>query len=73
MRIRINDPRATRELLNALQAADCLAECTSEDELEVDVPWIEGDGDERQAHMELSFFVKAWEAQRPGLVTVVTP
>ncbi|MBD0328508.1 MAG: hypothetical protein ICV64_00160 [Thermoleophilia bacterium] len=69
MRIRINDPTAADELLAALAAADCVAERTDDDAVEVDVRWA--DGDHRQAEIELSFFVKAWQAQRPGLVAVV--
>jgi hypothetical protein len=73
MKIRISDPAAAHELLDALTAADCVAERKAENLLEVDVPWVAGEDDERQARMELSFFVKAWEASRPGFVAVVTP
>jgi hypothetical protein len=73
MRIQISDPEAASELLDALAAAECVAEQTADDVLEVDVPWVDGEDDERQAHIELSFFVSAWQAGRPGLAAVVTP
>ena len=72
MKIHVNDPTAADELLDALAAADCVAERADDGVLEVDVPWANGDDDERQAVIELSFFVKAWEARRPGLVAVVS-
>lgn len=72
MKIRVNDPRAAKELLAALAAVDCVAERTSYDTVQVEMPWIEDPADERQAEMELSFFVRAWGAGRPGLDAVVT-
>ena len=71
MKIRVNDPGAAPELLDALVAADCVAERTADDVLEVDVSWVDTEDDERQAAIELSFFVKAWLAQRPGLVAAL--
>ncbi len=72
MKIRVNDPEVAKELLAALAALDCAAEQTSHDTVAVDMPWINDATDERQAEMELSFFVKAWGAGRPGLAAVVT-
>jgi hypothetical protein len=72
MRIRLNDPGAAPDLVDALAAADCVAEPTEDGVVKVDVPWASAEGDERQAEIELCFFLRAWEAQRPGLVAVVT-
>ena len=72
MEIRVNDPQFAAELADALTATDCVAERTSADTLRVSLPWIGDREDERQATMELSFFVKAWSADRPGLDAVVT-
>ena len=72
MTIRVNDPRAAEELRSALEAAECVAQRTAADTLEVEFPWADADGDERQARLELAFFIEAWQANRPGLAAVVT-
>ena len=72
MKIRVNNPHVTDELRSALEAVDCVAARTADDTLEVEIPWIEADADERQAHLELAFFVRAWQASYPGLAAFVT-
>jgi hypothetical protein len=67
MKIRVNNPSRADELRAALEAADCRAARTADDTVQVEIPWIESPGDVRQARLELAFFVKAWEAQHPGL------
>ena len=72
MRIRVNDPHAADDLRSALEAAECVAARTADDTLEVELPPGDPFGDARQALLELAFFVKAWEANRPGVAAVVT-
>jgi hypothetical protein len=69
VRIRVSNPRVAGDLLDALAAADCSGCQTEPDTVEVDIPWA--DDDPVQAHMELVFFVKAWEARHPGLNATV--
>ncbi len=71
MTIRFSDPRIADDLLEALGAADCIAERVADDTVEVEIPWVERADDRRQAEVELVFFVRAWEAQHPGLATLV--
>jgi hypothetical protein len=37
----------------------------------VEVPWARTDVDLHQARLELAFFVRAWEAQHPGLTAAL--
>jgi hypothetical protein len=67
MKIRLSHPGRADELRAALEAADCRAARTADDTVQVEIPWVETDGDVHQARLELTFFVKAWEAQHPGL------
>ena len=73
MKIRLSNPGVADALREALEAADCVAERESDDTLDVDVGWINGGegSDKNQARLELAFFVRAWEAQHPGLTAVV--
>jgi hypothetical protein len=71
MKIRISHPSRADELRAALEAADCQAARTADDTVDVEIPWAETAGDLRQAWLELAFFVKAWEAQHPGLTAAV--
>ena len=71
MKIRLSHPSRADELRAALEAADCRAARTAADTVQVDFPWAETAGDTIQARMELAFFVKAWEAQHPGLKALV--
>jgi hypothetical protein len=67
MKIRLSHPGRADDLRAALEAADCRAARTSDDTVQVEIPWAETAGDVHQARIELAFFVKAWEAQHPGL------
>ncbi len=72
MKIRVSNPVAADDLRQALEAADCVAARESEDTLDVDLPWVDGNvEDARQARLELAFFVRAWQAQHPGLTAVL--
>ncbi len=71
MKIHLSHPGRADELRAALEAADCRAARTAEDVLHVEIPWIETAGDVIQARLELMFFVKAWEAQHPGLTAAL--
>ncbi len=65
VRIHISDPLVAQELADALAAAECTAEWTARNTLHVDISWA--DGDTEQARLELRFFVRAWQARRPGV------
>jgi hypothetical protein len=67
MKIRLSHPDRADDLRAALEAADCRAARTADDTVDVEIPWAETAGDVRQARLELAFFVRAWEAQHPGL------
>jgi hypothetical protein len=67
MKIHLSHPGRAEELREALEAAECRAARTADDVVHVEIPWIETAGDVIQARLELAFFVKAWEAQHPGL------
>lgn len=71
MKIHISDPVVVEELADALAASECTTTRTTRHTLHVDVPWAEVESE--QARMELQFFVKAWEARRPGVRAVVSP
>lgn len=67
MRLRLNRPELAPELVQALNATECLAARTAAETVDVYVPWLaHGDGHE-QAETELLFFVRAWAVTRPGL------
>ena len=67
MRIRLSHPGVAGELRTALEEADCVAALNAEDTLDVELPWAVDDDEARQARLELMFFVRAWQAQHPGL------
>jgi hypothetical protein len=74
MKIRVSHPGRADDLRAALEAADCRAARTAEDTVQVEIPWAETAGDVHQAWLELTFFVRAWQAQHPGLqVALVDP
>lgn len=69
MRIRLNDPGQLDELQRSLRAAECISATLAEDTLVVLHPLALDDEEER---MELSFFLKAWQADRPELEVELT-
>ena len=65
-RIRLDDVAAADELAQALTAADCVAVADSGS---VAVVAVGTDSDDPQgAWLDLSFFLKAWAADHPGIV-----
>ena len=71
MKIQLSDPDAAAPLVAALTNSDCLATQTGFDTVDVVFPWLESEGDARQARMELVFFLRAWASGRPGLRTTL--
>jgi len=69
-RIRLDDAAAADELARALTAADCLAVADFDS---VAVVAVGTDGDDLQgAWLDLSFFVKAWAADHPAVVVLLS-
>ena len=64
MRIRISDSSYRDELAADLLRGDCVATPVAGDALDVVHPTAH---DRREALTELRFFVRAWQARRPGL------
>ena len=62
MLVHVNDPSALKALVRALARADCLCRPSGEQTVHVAHPAA---GDEREARLELTFFLKAWAAQHP--------
>ena len=62
LRIHVNDNAALADLRQALMEADCSIAQVAEDTLLVTDP-LE---DETETRMELAFFLRAWQAKRPG-------
>ena len=68
MRVYVNDPARLEELQAALREASCISVPIDDGTLDVTHPSAL---DEREALIELSFFLRAWQAGRPGaLVTL---
>ncbi len=61
LRIHVNDETALADLREALTDADCSTAQVGEDLLLVTHP-LE---DEAEARLELVFFLRAWQAERP--------
>jgi hypothetical protein len=62
LRIHVNgNPTALSELRQALVDADCSIAQVADDTLLVSHPLT----DETEARMELTFFLRAWQAKRP--------
>jgi hypothetical protein len=61
LRIHVNNATALAELRQALADADCSIAQVEEDTLLVTHP-LE---DEAEARLELAFFLRAWQANRP--------
>jgi hypothetical protein len=62
MLVHVNDPAALKSLVDSLLRADCSCRRTSDQTIHVAHPTAV---DEREARLELSFFLKAWAAQHP--------
>jgi hypothetical protein len=65
MKLLISHPELAPALVSALNETDCVATVTSRDTVEVFMPWLR-DRQDRQAAMELLFFVRAWASDHPG-------
>ena len=63
MRVYVNDPARLEELQAALREAQCVSISIDDDTLDVTHPPAL---DEREARIELTFFLRAWQAARPG-------
>ena len=69
MRVRISDPSLAEELLGFLRRADCIADVGNVEAhaegiaVEVEVPQAY---DDHQARMEVSLYLRVWEAMHPG-------
>lgn len=65
MKLLISHPELAPALVSALNETDCVAARTSRDTVEVFMPW-RLDARDKQAAMELMFFVRAWASDHPG-------
>lgn len=65
LRIRVSQPEAITDLIESLLRGDCVPKQVSEDTCLVLYPYA---ADEREARVELSFFLDAWELMHPGVV-----
>ena len=69
MRVRISDPGLAEELLGFLRRADCIADVGNVQAhaeglaVQVEVPQAY---DDQQARMEVSLYLRVWEAMHPG-------
>jgi hypothetical protein len=69
MRVRISDPGLAEELLGFLRRADCIADVGDVEAhaegiaVQVEVPRAY---DDHQARMEVSLYLRVWEAMHPG-------
>jgi hypothetical protein len=75
MHVRLSDPRLAEELLGFLRRAECIADVGEvKAPVEVEVPRAY---DDEQARMEVSLYLRVWEAMHPGsgveLLTRVKP
>jgi len=67
MRLFVTPSELAPELVRAFNETDCVAARTGAHTVEVLAPWLL-DGDEPEhAATELTFFVRAWAAGRPGV------
>jgi hypothetical protein len=62
MLVHVNDPTALKSLVDSLLRADCSCRRTGCETIEVRHPAAVN---EREARLELTFFLKAWSAQHP--------
>lgn len=66
MRLVVSDADVVPDLVDALNAADCIAARTGPKTVEVFAPWLLEGGDAEHAATELVFFVRAWASDHPG-------
>ena len=71
MKIRLSNPGCVDELRAALEALECVAARVADDTVRVEIPWARTDRDLHQARLELTFFVRAWQAQHAGLTAAL--
>jgi hypothetical protein len=64
VRIYVNDRRRLAELQAALSRARCVPVAVGDNALEVTHPCAL---DTREEHVELTFFLRAWQAARPDV------
>jgi hypothetical protein len=65
VKIHISHPHLADQLVESLNATDCLAALTDSHAVDVFVPWLEDGDDPSHARQELLFFVKAWGLRYP--------
>jgi hypothetical protein len=65
MRIRLSDPALVDDLLEFLRKRQCVAEQTSEDTLDVELPEVPR---RDAAVLELDLYLRVWEATHPGAI-----
>ncbi len=70
MRVRISDPRLLPDLVAAFLRSDCVAQPVGADTC--DVVHVHA-RDTREASLEVTFFVRAWQARHRTVRAVVTP
>ena len=63
MRVRVSDPALLGDLQRYLRAAECVAEQSGDDTLEVSIPRAPSD---EQARREVDIYMKAWRAMNLG-------
>jgi hypothetical protein len=63
MRVRLSDPTLLSDLQRYLRAAECVAEQSGEDTLDV---YISRAPSDEQARLEVAIYLQAWRAMNPG-------
>lgn len=67
MRLTVSSSTATPWLRAALHDGGCVADIAGPKSLEVLFPWLGSVEDAKQVVIELAFFLRAWEAEHPGV------
>ena len=67
MHVAVSDPAVIPALVDALRSGECVAQPAGDDGVVVVIPWLRGSDDARQALIELTFFVRTWASQHPGV------
>jgi hypothetical protein len=69
-KLELSDEKLLGELMNALAGHGCLADRVAPNVCRIVYPraWTP-----REAQLELRFFVRAWQANHPGVVAVLRP
>lgn len=68
MRVQISDPALLGDLLDFLRRAECVAEPTSADTLDVFIPRAPSAA---QAGREVDLYLASWRARHPGVAANV--